>query len=494
MRRSRFLGFTAAAAGASLACGLVSCLSDPRADEPVTVVETCDVAALSSDPTSPQATLRAYLDSTQSMVDMANGVEVDLVAACAAIEIELGLKPASDLAGACKSLTARINSVIARAPAQAGLNIVADWVQIGFAPKCEAPANALESCLSTCAGPCDSSKCEEGKLAATCDGTCDGTCSTDGAKVACNGKCVGEAPVTAATCQGECVGRCLGKSYTGQCEGSCAAAFVGVCGGTCTGACDGTPTNPTMDGGTEAGTEAGADAGEVDAGPTAPPGTPPRPPAGNDGNCKGTCTGVCSSKAYGDCKAACATYKDDGATVPAEHSGGICANGVCTGTCRAAKGTGSTTTCNGTCTALAKGACRGVCRGTCDGATSNVRCEGTLNCGQNIECNNACEAAALLATKCEEPTLLQLYSVSDPVLYAAIAKHYGKLGKAITQLSYLRNAFGFIGNRTYADFSRIGLSGDLTRACVAKGRVNVDAADAKIRALLAADATTRKYQ
>jgi len=84
--------------------------------------------------------------------------------------------------------------------------------------------------------------------------------------------------------------------------------------------------------------------------------------------------------------------------------------------------------------------------------------------------------------------------VTDPVFAAALKKHGAKLGKALSELATLRAAFGFIGDRAYGDFLTLGISGDLARACVAKGGKNVTDADVLIRAAVAADPSVRKVQ
>ncbi len=286
-------------------------------------------------------------------------------------------------------------------------------------------------------------------------------------------------------------------AWSGECAASCAGFFRGSCAGTCTGTCDGQPINvgPPPDGGSVGEPDAGEeDGGEGDAGGPPPGGPPPLdpPPANVDGNCQGFCVGVCSSGAHGACAGSpCLAFKEGG---PPDLGGyrGHCLGG-CGGSCKSGFGTGATQVCNGECTAV-KAACDGLCRGECVGARTDVVCQGSLRCDQNTECENACQARAKLSTKCEEPKVIEVYAVTDPVFAAALQKHGAKVGKALSELAALREGFGFIGDRAYGDFLAIGLSGDLARACVAKGTKSVADADALVRAAIAADPSVRKVQ
>jgi len=487
---------------------IVSCLSDPRDGDAVLVIDKCDRASLSTDPANPQSSLAAYVDSTALLLKKSTDVEAELRDVCNAINVDLGLPAGTDSASACKGVTARIESVIKKEPAPPpGSTSSTDWVEIRFPPVCQVPPGTLEGCLAKCAGPCDPSKCTPGKLSGKCNGACTGTCSQTGPAVACNGRCIGETVLDAGSCQGECTGVCGAQAWAGQCTGSCPAGFTGTCSGTCTGMCNGVPIGdagaPPSDAGVEA--EAG-DAGEggADAGPTeggAPPGTFKRPPGGADGNCTGLCVGLCSSGANGDCKGPCLTFADAGPPI-GQFTAGFCgASGTpatCTGVCRTANGNGTTNACLGTCTQSNVPTCDGICRtvdgGGCMGTLENQFCEGNVMCGQNAECNNACQATAALSAVCTEPKVVQIYAVSDPQLFAALEKHGGALGKAVGGISQLRTAFSFIGNRAFGDFNSLGLSGDLVRACVAEGSTNVQGANVKLGAAVAANPTTRKSQ
>lgn len=508
--RSRLLKLAAVAGGAGVVVTLlVACFSDPREDDAITVIDKCDVTALSTDPANPQSSLLAYVNATDTLAKRSNEVEASMRDVCNAINTDLALPPGTDAASACKGITARIEAVIKKQPPPAvGALANTDWVEIRIPQTCAVPPGTLEGCLAKCAGPCDPSKCDPGKLAGKCNGTCAGTCSETGDAVPCNGSCIGETGLDGGSCVGECNGVCGAQAWAGDCSGSCPAAFTGVCSGTCTGKCNGVPIGDAgvaPDAGGDAADDGGADGG-ADGGPPegGPPGGPSfkRPPGGADGNCTGVCTGVCSSGANGDCKAPCLTFNDAGPPIGRFASGFCGAGGVpaaCTGSCRTAGGNGSTTTCNGTCTQGGQATCNGICRtvrdaGGCNGTLENAFCEGNTTCAQNAECNNACQATKALAAVCAEAKTIQVYAVSDPQLYTALVKHGGALGKVVNELTQLRTAFSFVGNRAFGDFNALTLSGDLVRACVAVGEANATAASAKITASVAANPTTRKLQ
>ncbi|WP_394841509.1 hypothetical protein LZC95_31095 [Pendulispora brunnea] len=470
--------------GSCLAVGgfvsvLASCLKDPREDDAVYVVDACDRNQLSADPGSPHATLRAFLESGDMLLQRATDVETEMKDACNAISSDLGLTTGRDVVAACKPIAARVDQLSTIAPLPPPGS--AFWGELRFAPNCTVQETAVAECMSTCAEACDATKCEPDKLVGACDGECAGTCVTTGEKLTCTGDCVGEVPPGGpTTCTGECIGTCTGREWSGECEGGCAARFTGRCAGTCTGKCDGTPIN-------QPDTDAGSDAGAAPA-----PGSPP--PANADGNCAGTCVGVCSKGANGYCAGAqCTDFNAGAGPTLARFSGGTCGTGLCAGTCRSGLGTGTRTQCSGKCTAK-KAQCDGVCVGECKGTRSSLVCQGRLNCGQNIECENACQARGQLAISCNEPKVMEVYAVSDPALREAWKKHGARLAKAISEVRALRNAHGFIGNRSYGDFVSIGLQGDLVRACVAQGRTNVASADTKISAMVNADPSHRRYQ
>jgi len=471
-----------------LALGLAACFSDPRSGEEVTVTDTCQADKLSTVATSPEASLRAYLDSADLLVKRTNQAEAELIEACNALDTELGLPTGQDSLSACRSIASRLEAVIKGGTAPFGPG-APEWAELRTSANCTAEANALEKCISTCAGPCDSSKCADGKLAGKCEGKCKGECVTTGTEVPCNGRCVGEIPLKQApqTCVGECTGICPNGIWAGSCEASCSTFFIGNCGGTCTGQCNGAPINvaPVVDAG--APDSGGSDGGDAGA-PPPPTGGPP--PSNADGNCKGTCVGVCSSKSNGFCNGApCLKFNQAGPPDIGAYNG-YCP-GTCGGSCKSATGSGATATCTGDCTER-KETCSGVCRGACEGTVSNGSCEGTLKCGQNAECENACQARVELLKACSDSKAIEAYAVSDEKLHAALVKHGPKLGKALASLTLIRSAISFVTKRSYGDFVAIGAKGDLAKACVAKGNRDVVAAEAKLAILASANPTVRK--
>lgn len=473
---------------------IVGCLSDPRESDAVVVSNTCDRAKLSSDPTNPEATLRAYLESADLLVDVTNSVETQLKDACNAIGADLALPPGTDPTTACKPVAARADDV-SKNGSRTHVPGFPDWVDVLYPATCAAPPGALEQCISTCAGPCDGTKCDAPQQAGTCQGKCTGQCVSKGDNVACKGKCVGEFDIQGPpqTCAGECTGVCTAPVWTGECAGACAGFFTGACAGTCTGQCNGQPIN-ILDAGApdpDAG-EAGADAGGGGGGP------PPlsAPPTNADGNCKGFCVGVCSKGSNGFCaNAPCLDFSKPGPPDLAPFTGGNCTkyDGTCGGHCTAAGGSGTTSTCTGECTQI-KETCDGTCVGGCEGTLASPTCRGTLKCNQNTECQNACAARALLKATCEEPKSIEVYSISDAQLGAALKKGAPKLGKASTQLAVLRDVLSNIRGRAYGDFVALGLRGDLARACVAEGNQKINAADTKITNMISVDPSTRKFQ
>lgn len=480
MRLERLLILAGAgAASLSALVGLVSCLDDPREGEQVAVIDKCDTALLSTDPANAEATLNAYVKAADALNKQAVASEAALRDACNAINQELKLPTGADALNACGPIRTRLQGILRNeAPAPPGAFTVTHFVEMFFPKSCKVTPGARESCLAACAGPCDTTKCEPGKVSGTCNGECLGTCTMTGPNVPCVGTCAGETlEVANSPCNGECVGTCESVVWTGACTGSCKLGFFGSCEGTCTGRC-----------------VVGTDA--VNAGSLYPDGGLPvlqaadAPPGGKDGNCQGTCIGMCSKGANGECKASCLTYDPNLPPVGTFQAGYCGTAGVsqsCNGSCRSPEN-GSVTACNGACTQLGKPQCDGVCRtaasGGCNGTVTNGVCEGTLACGQSAQCNNACEALTKLTMTCDEPTVGSFILAMDLPLYNAIVKHAGKLGKAVNWIAEVRAAYGFIGTTQLGDFTGnpLNLRGDLLRVCVEEGRKNVVAADALITA------------
>jgi len=120
-------------------------------------------------------------------------------------------------------------------------------------------------------------------------------------------------------------------------------------------------------------------------------------------------------------------------------------------------------------------------------------CEASLECGQNIECRNACNAKAEAAITCTPTESFQVFSAGDDALYAALKKHGARLGVLAEEIQALRNAQSFIAERTPSDFAALGANNDQARACSARGiKANTEALET-IRNLITADPTTRKF-
>lgn len=543
MRRSaRLLAGLGACTAIGAAGLLFSCLADPREDEAVKVINTCDTSLLSTDPKSVDSTLRAYVDTSKQLLAAVKEADTALRDVCVDISKDPGLAlqaaaSTGSASAACAPLLARIAKTAGGQPPPPGLNVIPPWVVIQFGERCAVPVGSREKCLAACAGPCDVSNCEDpNKISGTCSGECLGTCTTIAtdldAGVPCVGNCVGEVPIPntggatpGGTCLGECTGTCGNGIYTGNCEGACAGGkFKGVCAGTCTGKCNTTPINlDALDAGAPGAPDAEAGAALQD---------PPPPPNNAPGNCgTGTCEGSCSYGAYGSCYSSrCVTYDAGVGSVPytttlAAFAEGECTGSVCVGTCRAANGNGAVIstgsqgapgTCKGECTEFTKftpgvpdrpngTACTGTCRARpnadADAGTfcsvdldpTTKVCEGTLKCGQNVECSNACEAKASLDTVCTDPFVMQAYSVTDPALYAALQKFATPLGKAVAKLHKAQRAYSFIGNRNYGDFVALGAKGDLAYACAKEGAANTSAAKEILEPTTGVDPTTVRY-
>lgn len=469
---------------------LVKC-DDPREDESVTVVTSCAPDAgvferLSTDPSSPQSTVVAYVNAAESLAAKVAEMDNLLRDGCNDVDTALNIPTGSDPESACQPLAQVITTIRKTQPLPPGPP-PPSWFGISFAPSCHVDPNALAACLNTCsvsdAGACDNSHCSPAtQSAGTCNGTCIGTCTTTAtgdASVDCRGECQGTCsnfgpdggPISN-LCGGECNGVCPGSSYNGYCATGCGNAssssklFTGECDGTCTGTCNGTVVNGGIpDGGL--GPEAGV-------------------PNNSDGDCTGLCVGWCSSNAYGGCPFPCAGAPS--------FKGGVCTN-PCSNTCVSGTGGGCGGTCDGVCvtaTGDAGAPCSGICNGVCSGTVSSPICNGGLACGQNIECNNACTAAAAATVTCDPPASIEVEAVSRLDVYNALKSKGAKIGEALQMLSILRTAEGYVDQRSLTDFAAVGATGELVRACAARGQTAVEQANAGITAAIAANPTSLK--
>lgn len=486
----------------AMAGGLLMHCSDDRADQTVEVVGTCDLAALSADPANPEATVKAFVEAAEGLQTKSAALEGQFKDLCNQIDTEMGLPPGADAISACAPITARIAATIKSAPPPAPGPPPPKWVAMVLPTTCTTDPGAKAACIATCAGPCDlAAKCDPLTLAGTCSGTCKGTCDVTGDNVPCNGSCLGSCSgMTKAVCNGECVGACIDRTFLGQCETGCNPPA-------------GPPPSdagPPDSGGADSGVDAGPpDSGPADSGADASDGAVPPPPpplfqgtcggtclgscdgmpltgAPADGNCPGRCAGICKTIASGTCGQGCA----------GAFSGGLC-GGSCTGTCNTGAPLvgGCVTTCSGRCTSAANsvpdggtpGACSGICRGGCSAPLTNPICEGKLDCGANLICQNVCEVKSALTTVCSPVANFEIEVAADPKLYAALRKFGGQIAAAANTLKALIAADTFITNPAQADFFAIGAKGDRVRACVTRGATAVTAAEASLRKVTTAD-------
>jgi hypothetical protein len=464
---------------------LVEC-ADPREDEQVSAVTSCAPDAgvferLSTAPSSPESSVVAYVNAAESLVTKTAQMNQLLIDGCNDVDTELGIATGTDLETACQPLAQLASTVVKNQPPASSTGpAVAPWFGMTVPPVCTVDPNARATCLNSCsAGQCDNTHCSAGQLQGTCNGTCVGDCvvtADPDAGTPCVGQCRGlcsnltaDGGAAPNACTGECNGVCGGQTANGFCAKGCGNAasssslFTGECDGTCTGSCDGNPINGGVpDGGL--GPEAGL-------------------PNNADGNCKGLCVGWCSSNAYGGCPFPCAGPS---------FKGGVCSPGTCISTCISGTGAGCSGSCDGTCTSStgdAGATCSGVCLGTCNGTLTNPTCGSTLACGQNTECNDACEAASGATVTCGVPGSLEVETLSNLKLYNALKAKGQKIGEALQMLALLRSAEGFVDNRQLSDFAAIGASGEVVRACFARGQTAVKQASANIAAASAADPT-----
>jgi hypothetical protein len=454
---------------------LVHC-SDPKASDPDHPTPECSptnyASLLSKDPANPQSSLKAYLDAALALSSATDEVTKQLTDACNALATELQLPTGDTLQAACQALATRVDAVNANYPAPPPP--LGGPAEIRFGNTCTTDLD-LAKCVSTCAtGACDNTKCDPTATSGKCEGKCTGLCVTTGDNAHCEGACVGEVPIPAdpTTCNGKCEGFGTAPIFEGQCALGCAAGFVGFCGGTCTGTCDRTPINPQPQ------VDAGADA--------APPPFPPKPPDNAKGNCLGLCQGSCGSNADGFCSGwFCWDYSINAPVAFTGNAFDKCGFQSPTqpGKCTSANGTGSgtTKTCSGVCTTRMAGEpCSGTCQGTCSTPLQNVACSGSVSCGQNDQCGQACQALSAAKATCKDAAVTEIYALGDPTLAAAWQKHAAKFGAASQRVAKLRQAQDLIADRSYGDFVVIGAKGLFTSRCVDLGAKTVSDAAAKI--------------
>ncbi|MGH7326841.1 MAG: hypothetical protein ACREJX_00695, partial [Polyangiaceae bacterium] len=489
------------AAGLTAIGVLTNCVSDSREDQAVTVVGDCDLSKLDSTPASPEATVLAYVKASEALATQAQDVDTQMMGICNQMDTDLGLATGTDVVSACTPISKRVVAAFSAAPPPPPGPAPPPWFNLGYDTSCKTDPNARAACVATCAGPCDNSKCDPAKLTGTCPGNCTGVCTNNGGTLTCKGACEGVCEPDKNGCSGECIGICGAPLYQGTCAKGCAGPpgigfFNGFCGGTCTGLCNGAPINGGLpmpgDGG--APSDAGDDSGDaaMDASGPPPGDGGGWPPTNDNGNCVGTCLGVCSSQASGACMVACPGGPPTDAGP--YFFGGVCRGGPCIGTCISgatganAGGSGCVTTdpeagppsCDGTCienTGDAGESCAGLCAGGCDQPLANSKCSGALNCNQSPQCDNACQVEGVLSLTCQPPDAVEVESITDHALYLEFKKLGPQLAVQLQRLYAYKAAEGFIAQQTISDFAAIGASGDLVRACVARGNTGFTNAD-----------------
>src|ERR1039457_2926802 len=96
---------------------LTDCVTDSREDQSVQVVSNCDLTKLDLSPSSPEATLNAYVNSAEALATAAQDVDTQLTAICTQMDTDLGLSPTgTDAVGACSPIAKRVSAAFSAAP------------------------------------------------------------------------------------------------------------------------------------------------------------------------------------------------------------------------------------------------------------------------------------------------------------------------------------------------------------------------------------------
>src|SRR5262245_22128368 len=140
------LGASVGALGIPL---LVSCLSDPREEDPDIATPVCDSTnyktKLSADPTNAEASLQKFVEASLQLKAATEATENELKDACNALAGELQLPQGADLKAACQQLAKRVDAINAALPAAAAPN--AYPAQVRFGTSCDPKPGSLEACL-----------------------------------------------------------------------------------------------------------------------------------------------------------------------------------------------------------------------------------------------------------------------------------------------------------------------------------------------------------
>src|SRR5262245_22089714 len=131
MRRRTLLGLTGSL---SIVSGgiltLVSCFADPREDDTVHVVDSCNVSALTATP-GPEAAVKAFVEASDALLAKAKAANDALRDVCNAIDTDLRLPTGADTAAACFPISSRIAALLkGEPPAPPGALAVTHWVEL----------------------------------------------------------------------------------------------------------------------------------------------------------------------------------------------------------------------------------------------------------------------------------------------------------------------------------------------------------------------------
>jgi hypothetical protein len=438
--RLRLAGMVALAAG--VLALMPGCA--PKEDMSVSIVTSCDVSLLASDPV--ETTARLFFETAGELSERAAGLEQQLTQICNDINAASGDDPGAELRVACGKIGTRVAEAKALIPEAEPGGIIPVWVSVRYDETCRLNTVAEAECLSSCStAPCDPLACPPTELSGNCGGDCTGTCSVRSEGAACVGECAGACatPPEGRMCtSAECSGACTAGEWTGRCDAGCSAGFYGKCGGACSGKC--------AEDAEQASKGLGADV---------------------NGPCARICVGQCSGNASGSCNAACA----------GSYSGGACFLGGpasrCLGTCGSPTAS-CLTACTGRCTVpVTDEPCAGHCTGTCSVPFTEPRCSGALTCEANDQCRRVCAVRAALATTCEPPVAAEVRLVGEVAgLYQAIRTHLPQFA-AISREAALVNEQSFrIARVTLADYQALGNTRDRVRVCVSEGARKVEEA------------------
>lgn len=178
-------------------------------------------------------TLRAFVQASADLRDVAAAMEAQVAAACLRMGADLGVppqamqptnEPGGHADGACRAVLARIDGILAAA---GNAQLAVSYTP----PECRFAGDAYAACAAQCNVSVDPgqviARCQPGHLSGTCQGVCQGSC--DG------------------VCNGTCQGACSSRNALGLCAGECSGACTGQCTATCHAQCQGQWVAPRCD-------------------------------------------------------------------------------------------------------------------------------------------------------------------------------------------------------------------------------------------------------